>query len=178
MVSINCEQEEWAPRSVSSILRSAHRIQTHRYPAKTEPRLSLSPGDWVLHGTRRIPRQTACAAQGVGNGVGLLSGPQYSESGLQPSVADTPSRTRRPCPRSDIRTNSSTTLGERAAVSHAPSTCPKTVSELHLFDPWNLRLERKQISRFVVNIRSFAKNDGALGGDVPWAQVRSPLVHL
>ena len=32
--------------------------------------------------------------------------------------------------------------------------CVRTVSEPHLFQPWNLRFERKQIPRFVVNVNS------------------------
>ena len=35
-----------------------------------------------------------------------------------------------------------------------PFDCAGTVSEPHLFHPWNLRFERKQIPRFVVNVNS------------------------
>src|SRR5260221_1965555 len=31
--------------------------------------------------------------------------------------------------------------------------CAETVSEPHLFHPWNLQFERKQIPQFVVNVR-------------------------
>jgi hypothetical protein len=45
--------------------------------------------------------------------------------------------------------------------------CARTVSKPHLFDPWNFRFERKQIPRFVVNIRNSRKTAG------PWKPRRS-----
>ena len=35
-----------------------------------------------------------------------------------------------------------------------PFDCVNTVSEPHLFEPWNLQLERKQLPRFVGNVDS------------------------
>jgi len=52
-----------------------------------------------------------------------------------------------------------------------PWNCAKTVSELHLFERLGLLFERKQIPRFVVNIRIRRKAMEPLEATkLPWAQ--------
>jgi hypothetical protein len=49
--------------------------------------------------------------------------------------------------------------------------CAKTVSELHLFAPLRLLLERKPIPQIVVNVRTSRKTTEPLEAtSVPWAQ--------
>jgi hypothetical protein len=51
------------------------------------------------------------------------------------------------------------------------STVPELVSEPHLFDPGEFPFERKQIPRFVVNIRSSRKTIEPLEATrLPWAR--------
>ena len=51
-----------------------------------------------------------------------------------------------------------------------PFYCARTVSEPHLFDPWNLRFERKQIPRFVGIVISSRKAMESLEAtSLPWA---------
>jgi hypothetical protein len=49
--------------------------------------------------------------------------------------------------------------------------CARTVPEPHLLHPWNLRFERKQIPRIVVNIRNCRSAMEPLeAARLPWAQ--------
>src|SRR5580704_11906259 len=58
-----------------------------------------------------------------------------------------------------------------------PCSCAKTVPELHLFKLPGLPFERKQIPRFVVNIRIRRKTMEPLEATrLPWAQPRSRKV--
>jgi hypothetical protein len=64
-------------------------------------------------------------------------------------------------------------FGQRPCKGYAPLLfhCAKTVSELDPFHPMNLLLERKQIPRIVVNVRTSRKPMEPLEPiSLPWAQ--------